>query len=131
NLNPLPVNFHAGPAGTDDYTDWVYQRNDPYLTNNWVVTNKGTKNNGYRGDVVISWLKLLDESFDGTAYTNEVYLMVVNGLTGQPHRHINCLLPLQLPCRGCFASQLPNAIQRPSHLRRHPPHIYARQRPNQ
>src|ERR1043166_8369448 len=102
NLNPLPVNFHAGPAGTDDYTDWIYQRNDPYLTNNWVVTNKGTKNNGYRGDVVISWLKLLDESFDGTNYTNEVYLMVVNGLTDPTGTAADCLQEIQLNFANSF-----------------------------
>jgi len=31
--------------------------------------------------VILSWFKPLDESFDGPNFTNEVYMMVVNGLT--------------------------------------------------
>ena len=84
NLTPIPVGFLGDQdpgAGNAAYTDWVYQRNDPYLTNNWAVTNLGTKNNGQPGDAIISWFKPLDESFDGPNYTNELYLMVVNGLT--------------------------------------------------
>ena len=79
-LNPIPLNFCAGVSGANPTTDWVYQRNDPYLTG-WTVANKGSKNNGQPGDVVISWFRPLDESFDGIDYTNELYMMVVNGLT--------------------------------------------------
>ena len=80
-LNSIPLNFYAGPGGANLYTDWVYQRNDPYLTNTWTVVNKASKNNGQPGDVLLAWFKPLDETFDGPDYANEVYLMVVNGLT--------------------------------------------------
>src|SRR5439155_7242699 len=70
----------ADPQAPNNYTDWVFQRNDPYLAG-WSVTNTGTKNNGPAGDVIVSWFTTLDESFDGPNYTNEVYMMVVNGLT--------------------------------------------------
>jgi Immunoglobulin domain len=84
NLSPIPIGF-LGDQDTGGvnatYTDWVYQRNDPYLTNNWTVTNAGPVNNSQPGDVIISWFKPLDESFDGPDYTNETYMMVVNGLT--------------------------------------------------
>ena len=84
NLTPIPIGFFGDQdagGGNATYTDWIYQRNDPYLTNNWVVTNMGTKNNGQPGDVIISWFKSLDEGFDGPDHTNEIYMMVVNGLT--------------------------------------------------
>src|SRR5262245_37801865 len=95
-LNAIPLNFYAGPVNGNLYTDWVYQRNDPYLTNNWLVTNQGTKNNGQPGDVIIAWFKLLDESFDGAGYTNEVYLMVVNGLSDPTGTAADCSQRIEL-----------------------------------
>src|SRR5206468_10526084 len=79
--NPVPNSFIADPQDPNNYTDWVADRNDPYLRG-WSVTNQaGIKNGGQRGDVILSWFKPLDESLDGPKYTNEIYLMVVNGLT--------------------------------------------------
>jgi hypothetical protein len=78
NHTPVPIGFFT--SGTEAHTDWVYQHNDPYLTS-WGVTNTGTRNNGHPGDVIVSWFKPLDESFDGPDYTNQIYMMVVNGLT--------------------------------------------------
>ncbi|PYK57996.1 MAG: hypothetical protein DME21_16410 [Verrucomicrobia bacterium] len=61
------------------------------------MTNKaGVKNNGQPGDVIISWFKLLDESFDGPNYTNEIYVMVVNGLTDPTGRAVDCLQEIKL-----------------------------------
>ncbi len=94
-LNPIPINFYAGPGGADPNTDWVADRNDPYLRG-WVVTNTGTKNNGQPGDVIIAWFKLLDESFDGPDYTNEVYFMVVNGLTATNGTAADCAQEIKL-----------------------------------
>ncbi len=98
-LTPIPIGFlgdqdTGGPNAA--YTDWVYQRNDPYLTNTWLVTNLGAKNNGQPGDVIISWFKPLDESFDGPAYTNEVYMMVVNGLAWTNGTAADCAQQIQL-----------------------------------
>jgi hypothetical protein len=78
--NAVPIGFTAYAQSPNGYTDWVFQRNDPYL-DGWTVTNTGTKNNGLKGDVIVSWFKTLDESFDGPNYSNEVYMMVTNGLT--------------------------------------------------
>jgi Immunoglobulin domain len=93
NLTAIPIGFlgdqDSGGANAG-YTDWVYQRNDPYLTNNWTVSNLGTRNNGQPGDVIVSWFKPLDESFDGPDYTNEVYVMVVNGLTDTSGTAADC-----------------------------------------
>jgi hypothetical protein len=94
-INPYPIGFYAGPGGADPSTDWAYQRNDPYLTS-WSVTNKGTKNSGYPGDVILSWFKTLDESFDGADYTNEVYLMVVNALADVTGTAADCQQEIKL-----------------------------------
>ncbi len=94
NLNPIPINFYAGPGGTNPNTDWVADRNDPYLRG-WVVTNTGTKNNGQPGDVIIAWFKPLDESFDGP-FTNETYFMVVNGLTDPTGTAADCSQNIKL-----------------------------------
>ncbi|MGZ4987091.1 MAG: hypothetical protein ACXWBP_03520, partial [Limisphaerales bacterium] len=94
-LNTIPMNFCAG-AGGNPYTDWVYQRNDPYLTNNWTVSNKGSKNNGQPGDVILSWFKTMDESFDGPDFTNEVYTMVVNALCDPTGIAADCLQEIKL-----------------------------------
>jgi hypothetical protein len=102
-LNPIPVNFYAGAAGTNANTDWVADRNDPYLRG-WVVTNTGTKNNGQPGDVIIAWFKPLDESFDGPGYTNEVYFMVVNGLTATNGTAADCSQEIRLNFVNSFTA---------------------------
>jgi hypothetical protein len=92
--NDLPIGFTPDPQAPNSYSDWVFQRNDPYLSG-WSVTNLGTRNGGQPGDMILSWFKLLDESFDGPNFVNEIYMMVVNGLTdanGTPadtRQHIN------------------------------------------
>jgi hypothetical protein len=103
NLNPIPLNFYAGPSGTNPNTDWVADRNDPYLRG-WVVTNTGTKNNGQPGDVLIAWFKALDESFDGPAYTNEIYFMVVNGLTATNGTAADCSQEIKLNFLNTFSA---------------------------
>jgi len=94
-LNSIPLNFYAGPGNGNLSTDWLYTRN-PYLTNDWQVVNKGTKNNGQPGDVILAWFKLLDESFDGSSYSNEVYLMVLNGLSDPTGTAADCLQQIKL-----------------------------------
>ena len=94
--NAVPVGFLPDVEDPSLYSDWAYQRNDKYLTNNWTVVNKGTKNNGNPGDVIISWFKPLDETFDGPDYTNEVYMMVVNGLTDPSGTAADCQQEVRL-----------------------------------
>lgn len=93
-LSTVPIGFIAD-AQDNSYTEWAADRNDPYLRG-WAVTNKGTVNNGQRGDVIISWFKALDESFDGFDHMNEVYLMVVNGLTDPSGSAAACLQEIRL-----------------------------------
>jgi hypothetical protein len=68
-VNPIPISFLADAEAPNSYSDWVVNRNDPYLRG-WTVTNKGTKNNGQPGDVIITWFKPLDEALDGTNFAN-------------------------------------------------------------
>lgn len=105
-LNPLPVGFLGdldSGAGNASHSDWVFQRNDLYLTS-WAVTNKGTKNNGQPGDVILSWFKPLDESFDGPDYTNEPYLMIVNGLADPTATPADCLQEIKLNFHSSLAA---------------------------
>jgi len=104
NFSDVPNSFLAdpdvagsNPAGTGQaYTWWESDKNDPYLRG-WVVTNKaGIKNNGLLGDAIIAWFKPLDENLDGTAYTNEIYMMVVNGLTSPDGTAADCLQQIRL-----------------------------------
>lgn len=93
---PIPIGFLADPQDPNGYTDWEANRNDPYLRG-WAVTNKsGLKNGGHAGDVIISWFKLLHESLDGPGYTNEIYMMVVNGLTDLAGSAADCLQEIRL-----------------------------------
>ena len=78
--NAIPVGFVADPQAPDAYTDWEFGRNDPYLSG-WVVANTGTTNDALPGDVIVSWFKVLDESLDGREWSDQVYLMVTNGLS--------------------------------------------------
>jgi hypothetical protein len=92
-LNPVPIGFIAG--GSDPHSSWLQGHNDPYLVN-WAVTNIGIHNNGKPGDVIVSWFKPLDESFDGPDYSNEIYMMVVNGLVQTNGSPTECAQEIKL-----------------------------------
>jgi hypothetical protein len=82
-------------ANPIDMPGWQFGVNDPYLRG-WTITNPGTKNGGLRGDVLIAWFKVLDESFDGPAYSNEVYFMVLNALRDPAGSAADCRQQIQL-----------------------------------
>ncbi len=112
NATPVPISFVNDPASSSNpanpnaliYTWWEYQKNDPYLTG-WSVTNKaGLKNNGLPGDVFIAWFRPLDENFDGPTYSNEVYMMVVNGLTDPTGSAADCMQEIKLNFVNGFSS---------------------------
>lgn len=95
-VNPLPIGFGADPQAPNGYSDWEANRNDPYLRG-WVVTNvAGTKNGGQVGDVIISWFRPLDESFDGPDNTNQIYMIVVNGLADPTGTAADCRQEIKL-----------------------------------
>ncbi|MEO6434696.1 MAG: hypothetical protein ABIP55_02900, partial [Tepidisphaeraceae bacterium] len=78
---PLPIGFVADPAAPSTYSWWEFGKNDPYLTG-WGRTNLGTVDNGRVGDVLFSWFKPLDATKDDpNDVDDQLYLMVVNGLS--------------------------------------------------
>ena len=76
--NAIPIGFVADPQN-NAYTDWVQGRNDPYMLEPTAASNLGSTNNHLPGDVIISWFRVMDETFDG-AFANEKYFMITNGL---------------------------------------------------
>ncbi len=104
NATPLPGGLVVDPQAQSNpgnangliYSWWEANKNDPYL-NGWAVTNKGgVKNSGLPGDVILAWFKPLDESMDGTNYSNEVYMLVVNGLSDPTGTATNCAQTIKL-----------------------------------
>ncbi|MGZ5565798.1 MAG: hypothetical protein ACXWKG_02185 [Limisphaerales bacterium] len=105
NLNVLPsYDFQNDPQESPNpanqnnlcYSWWESGKNDPYL-NGWGVTNKGgLKNDGLIGDVVISWFHPIDDGYSPGKNTNEVYMMVVNGLSDATGSAADCLQEIKL-----------------------------------
>jgi hypothetical protein len=110
NFNGWPISFAADPQSQNPanptgigYTWWESDKNDPYLRG-WTITNKGTKNDGLPGDVILAWFKPLDESFDGPQYTNQLYFLVVNGLTDRTGTAADCLQEIKLNMLTTFTN---------------------------
>jgi len=106
-FNSIPIGF-AQDAESADATVWTPDVNDPYLRG-WVVKNQqldgtpGTKNNGLNGDVIIAWFRPLDESFDGPNFNNEIYMMVVNGLSDMNGSSAECHQQIKLNFLNSFS----------------------------
>jgi hypothetical protein len=108
-LNAIPVNFVGNAQNANAaFTQWQSNKNDPYLRG-WTVTNLGTKNIDpntnakLQGDVFLSWFKVLDESFDGTIFTDERYFILLNGLTDPTGSAADCTQNIRLN----FLSSMP------------------------
>ncbi len=74
------------PAGVQT---WVSGQGDPYLRSCNAV-NLGTTNAGLKGDIIIGWFKVLDESMDGPDANGQIYFMVLNGLTDKNGSAADC-----------------------------------------
>ncbi len=105
NLTLLPNSFLDDAEAPNQYSWWEFTKNDPYL-NGWSVVNKGAVNSGLPGEVIISWFKVLDESFDGATYTNETYMMVVNGLTETNATPAQCAQTITLNFLDTFSGTI-------------------------
>src|ERR1051325_4066009 len=112
NFSPVPNSFlndpssspNPGTPGTIAYTWWEFGDNDPYLSG-WSVTNKAdVHNSGLPAAILLSWFRVLDESLDGTNYSNEVYLVVVNGLTATNGTAADCLQEITLNFLDSFTT---------------------------
>jgi hypothetical protein len=81
-VTPLPIGFTPDNSLPNTFSEWEARRNDPYMAG-WSVTNLGETNNGLRGDVILSWFKPLDATFDDPAVDDDqLYFMIVNGFSG-------------------------------------------------
>jgi hypothetical protein len=98
NFTDIPNSFLADPEVVADpaaanplaYTWWEYTKNDPYFIGFGHTNIANSMNNGLPGDLFIAWFRPLDESFDGTTYSNEVYFMVVNALVATNGTAADC-----------------------------------------
>jgi hypothetical protein len=115
-FNAVPVGFIQDPDSVA-YTDWVFQRNDPYMSG-FAKVNVGTsangvgaKNNALPGDVIFSWMKPADDSAGDVAHNGDGYMMVVNGFCGPDGTAADyrqrITLDFTIPAGG-----MPNTIQR-------------------
>jgi hypothetical protein len=93
---PEPIGFVDAPGETKSWSWWEFKANDPYL-NGWTWSNANSNNNGgLAGQVIISWFTPIEPSLEGTNYTNEVYIMVVNALTANTGPASNCMQTIKL-----------------------------------
>jgi len=53
---------------------------DPYITG-ISATNLGSKNDGLAGDVIVGYFESIHESFSGPGFEDDIYFMIVNGLS--------------------------------------------------
>jgi hypothetical protein len=108
-FNSLPAyaGFQSDPqqTATSQYSWWEYTKNDPYFVG-WTVTNTGNSatgtkvNGGNPGNAIISWFNPLDESLDGPAHSNEIYMMLVNQLTDPAGSAADCTQAFTLDFKG-------------------------------
>jgi hypothetical protein len=81
-----------------DYSAYFAHNNSDYVsssnTGTWrglfVPQNLGTKNNGLRGDIWVMWFTPLDDTYDGPNFSNEEYIMILNGLTDPTGTGVDC-----------------------------------------
>jgi hypothetical protein len=67
---------NALPSGVAEWNDAA----DPYISS-IVASNLGSKNNGLKGDVLVGYFEPLDEVFADDGFADDIYFMIVNGLS--------------------------------------------------
>jgi|GEM_PF-2535883 len=100
-----PGILNALPPGMEDWASGI----DPYITG-ISATNSGLKNNGLRGDVLVGYFNPLMEDDDGPTYNNEIYFMIVNGLSDPVGSADNTSQQIRLDFN--FGSSLITSLQR-------------------
>ena len=77
----VSIRIKQGPNSQYGHDIATFDNTAVSYLDDMTVTNLGTKNSGQPGDVLVGTFEVLDEDFDGAGYTDEVYFMVVNGLS--------------------------------------------------
>ena len=68
---------------------------DPYITA-ITVTNAGTENGGLDGDVIVGYFEPLAAEYTNEGHDDDIYFMVVNGLTGATGSALECRQEIRL-----------------------------------
>lgn len=100
--NAVPISIGAYPAA------FSATAKDPWIRGVQGITNLGSTNDGLKGDFLLSWFQVLDESFDGDAYAGEWYFMVTNGLVDPFGSALDTRQRIQIN----FAATVPEYVQR-------------------
>jgi hypothetical protein len=100
--NAAPIDMLSYPSGFNAAVK------DPWIRGIANVTNLGAKNDGFDGDVVVSWFNVLDESLDGEAWSGEWYFMIANALVDPDGSAAETVQSIQLN----FAANVPTQVQR-------------------
>ena len=100
--NATPIDMLAYPGGFNAAVK------DPYIRGVQSIANLGTTNDGLKGDFVLSWFQVLDESLDGPDFTGEWYFMVTNALVDPTGSAADTRQRIQLN----YFSSVPQFVQR-------------------
>jgi hypothetical protein len=100
--NAVPIDIASYPSGFSAAVK------DPYIRGVQGITNLGTKNDGLKGDFLLSWFQVLDEELDGDDFSAEWYFMVTNALVDPAGSAAETRQRIQLN----FAATVPEYVQR-------------------
>ena len=87
----VPVTNDRPGAGTGTLSEvsaWDSAA-DPYITS-IAATNLGLANNALEGDVIVGYFKPLDPSFTNPGHEDDIYFMIVNGLSYEYESYYDC-----------------------------------------
>jgi hypothetical protein len=108
--NPIPIDIKAYPFAGSGYPADGFSSaiKDPWIRGVQSIANLGTKNDGLKGDFLISWFQVLDESLDGSNHTGEWYFMVTNSLVDPTGSAADTRQTIQIN----FAANVPTQVER-------------------
>jgi hypothetical protein len=108
--NPIPIDMKAYPFSGSGYPadGFSTATKDPWIRGVQSIANLGTTNNGRKGDFLLSWFQVLDESLDGLAHSGEWYFMVTNALVDPTGSAAETRQTIQIN----YAANVPAQVQR-------------------
>ena len=108
--NSIPIDIKAYPFSGSGYPADGFSSaiKDPWIRGVQSIANLGTKNDGLKGDFLISWFQVLDESLDGSDHSGEWYFMVANGLVDPTGSAVDTRQTIQIN----YAANVPTQVER-------------------
>jgi len=100
--NAVPIDMSSYPSGFNAAIK------DPWIRGVQSIANLGSTNNSLKGDFLLSWFQVLDESLDGSAHTGEWYFIVTNGLVDPTGSAADARQTIQIN----YAANVPTQVQR-------------------